>query len=54
MLQSGDRIRVMLNNKIELIDVAAGATSPQTIVFVVPANGLPTRPSGFLDQYNEL
>ena len=37
---SGDRIRVMLNNKIELIDVAAGATSPQTIVFVVPANGL--------------
>lgn len=37
---SGDKIKVILNNKIELIDVAGGATSPQNVVFVVPANGV--------------
>ncbi|MBK7008866.1 MAG: Ig-like domain-containing protein [Saprospiraceae bacterium] len=40
---SGDRIRVTLGEKIELIDVAGGATSPQNIVFMVPANGATSR-----------
>ncbi len=37
---SGDKIKVTLNNKIEIIDVAGGATSPATVTFMVPANGL--------------
>jgi hypothetical protein len=36
---SGDDIKVTINNKIEYISVSSGLTSPQTIVFVVPANG---------------
>lgn len=35
---SGDKIRVTLNNKTEIIDVAGGATSPTTVTFMVPAN----------------
>ena len=35
----GDKIQVSHNNKIEYIDVASGLTSPQTVTFVVPANG---------------
>ena len=34
----GDKIKVTLNNKIEIIDVAGGATSPTTVTFMVPAN----------------
>jgi hypothetical protein len=37
---SGDKIRVKLGDKIELINVAGGATSPQNVIFIVPANGL--------------
>ncbi len=36
---SGDKIKVTLDNKIEIIDVAAGATSPTTVTFMVPADG---------------
>lgn len=36
---SGDKIRVTLDNKTEIIDVAAGATSPTTVTFMVPADG---------------
>jgi choice-of-anchor A domain-containing protein len=36
---SGDKIKVTLDNKIEIIDVAAGATSPSTVTFMVPADG---------------
>ncbi|GGD70851.1 hypothetical protein GCM10011514_38700 [Emticicia aquatilis] len=41
---SGDKIKVVINNKIEYIDVAAGATSPQTITFLVPASGISNIP----------
>ncbi len=41
---SGDRIKVVINNKTEYIDVAAGATSPQTLTFIVPANGISNIP----------
>jgi choice-of-anchor A domain-containing protein len=36
---SGDDIKVTINNKTEYISVSSGLTSPQTIVFMVPANG---------------
>ncbi len=37
---SGDDLKVTINNKIEYISVSSGLTSPQTVVFVVPANGI--------------
>ena len=40
----GDKIKVTLNNKIEIIDVAGGATSPTNVTFMVPPTVLPTRP----------
>ncbi len=36
-----ENIKVTIGNKIEYIDVAGGAISPQTITFVVPATGIP-------------
>ncbi|MBK8701455.1 MAG: choice-of-anchor A family protein [Saprospiraceae bacterium] len=36
---AGDKIKVTHNNKTEYIDVAGGVTSPQIVIFLVPANG---------------
>ncbi len=36
---AGDKIAVTLGTKTETIDIPAGASSPQTIRFIVPANG---------------
>lgn len=36
---ANDKIKVVHNNKIEYIDVGGGATSPQTITFMVEADG---------------
>ncbi|MCU0325203.1 MAG: choice-of-anchor A family protein, partial [Spirosomaceae bacterium] len=37
---AGDRIQVIINGKTEIVDVAGGATSPQVVRFIVPANGI--------------
>ncbi len=36
---ANDMIEVAVGDKIERIDVASGATSPQNVVFIVPADG---------------
>lgn len=35
-----DNLKVVIGNKTEIINVSTGSTSPQTIRFVVPANGV--------------
>jgi len=37
---ANDQIEVKINNQTERINVGGGATSPQTVTFTVPANGL--------------